>query len=149
MRKCVFASAGRSDRTFRTQDCYLTVRLTEDKIRADLVENQQVAALARKLGSAQIQQRLSLAWGFRGEADQDLARVSSGLNKAGEYVDGLDQRQLQTAIRRLLDLGLTGGSGREVGWRRHVSHCSSVRSSGAPWSALCMSFVALKNSSRP
>jgi hypothetical protein len=31
----------------------------------------------------------------------------------------------------------------------HVAHCSSVRSSGCPWSALCMSFVALKNSSRP
>src|SRR6478672_5086640 len=120
MRKCVFASAGRSDRTVSTQNCYLTVRLTEDKIRADLVENQQVAALARKLGSAQIQQRLSLAWGFRGEADQDLARVCSGLNKAGEYVDGLDQRQLQTIVGRFLDLGLTGRGGREIGWgRRH------------------------------
>ena len=31
----------------------------------------------------------------------------------------------------------------------HVAHCSSLRSSGAPWSALCISLVALKNSSRP
>ena len=30
-----------------------------------------------------------------------------------------------------------------------VAHCSSVRSCGLPCSALCMSFVALKNSSRP
>ena len=30
-----------------------------------------------------------------------------------------------------------------------VAHCSSVRSCGLPWSALCISFVALKNSSRP
>ena len=30
-----------------------------------------------------------------------------------------------------------------------VAHCSSVRSCGLPWSALCMSFVELKNSSRP
>ena len=30
-----------------------------------------------------------------------------------------------------------------------VAHCSSVRSCGLPWSALCMSLVALKNSSRP
>ena len=30
-----------------------------------------------------------------------------------------------------------------------VAHCSSVRSCGLPWSALCMIFVALKNSSRP
>ena len=31
----------------------------------------------------------------------------------------------------------------------HVAHWSSVRSCGLPWSALCMIFVALKNSSRP
>ncbi len=30
-----------------------------------------------------------------------------------------------------------------------VAHCSSVRSCGWPWSALCISFVELKNSSRP
>ena len=30
-----------------------------------------------------------------------------------------------------------------------VSHCSSVRSCGLPWSALCITLVALKNSSRP
>ena len=30
-----------------------------------------------------------------------------------------------------------------------VAHCSSVRSCGLPCSALCMSLVALKNSSRP
>ena len=30
-----------------------------------------------------------------------------------------------------------------------VAHCSSVRSCGFPCSALCISFVALKNSSRP
>ena len=30
-----------------------------------------------------------------------------------------------------------------------VAHCSSVRSCGLPCSALCISFVALKNSSRP
>ena len=30
-----------------------------------------------------------------------------------------------------------------------VAHCSSVRSCGLPWRALCMSFVELKNSSRP
>ena len=33
--------------------------------------------------------------------------------------------------------------------RSQVAHCSSSRSCGAPWSALCMSLVALKNSSRP
>jgi hypothetical protein len=31
----------------------------------------------------------------------------------------------------------------------HVAHWSSVRSCGLPCSALCMIFVALKNSSRP
>ena len=31
----------------------------------------------------------------------------------------------------------------------HVAHCSSVRSCGLPCSALCISLVALKNSSRP
>ena len=31
----------------------------------------------------------------------------------------------------------------------HVAHCSSSRSCGLPWRALCISFVALKNSSRP
>jgi hypothetical protein len=31
----------------------------------------------------------------------------------------------------------------------HVAHSCSVRSCGFPWSALCISFVALKNSSRP
>ena len=30
-----------------------------------------------------------------------------------------------------------------------VAHCSSVRSCGLPCSALCISLVALKNSSRP
>ena len=33
-------------------------------------------------------------------------------------------------------------------WRQ-VSHSCSVRSCGAPWSALCISLVELKNSSRP
>ena len=31
----------------------------------------------------------------------------------------------------------------------HVAHCSSVRSCGLPCRALCISLVALKNSSRP
>ena len=34
-------------------------------------------------------------------------------------------------------------------YSRQVSHCSSVRSCSEPWSALCITLVALKNSSRP
>src|SRR5687768_17401498 len=120
MRKRVFASGEWPGCTLRGQQSDLTVRSAKDQIVADLVENQQVAAFTRQLGTAQVEQCLSGTRSLRCKADQDLTGVGPRRHETGEYVGGLHQPQRKIAVGRLLDLALTGAGRCEVGGcRRH------------------------------
>ena len=98
MRKRVFASGERPGRALRGQQGDLAFGLAEDEIVADLIEYQQVATLARELGTAQVEQCLCATRSLRCKAHQDLARVGPGRHETGEHVGGLYQPQLETPV---------------------------------------------------
>src|SRR3954451_4321472 len=101
------------------QDHGLVVARPEDRATADVVDHEEVAALAGELGPGQVEHGARVVAGLGSEADHDLAGTQPVVGEPGQDVGGLGQLDgRRGAVWRLLDLRLAGGHRTEVGGRR-------------------------------
>src|SRR5215211_952777 len=128
MRERVLAPGQRPADAIGRHQCYLAVRLTEDPARADLVEDEQIAALPLQFCPAQIDQTVLGIRCFRGKAHQQLPLIGACGCQAGEDVGALHQLELQARIVGLLDLGSARPRRGEVGGCRSHHHHVSILS---------------------
>ena len=80
------------------QDHGLVVGGAEHRSPADVVDDEQVAALAGELGAGVVEHRAGLVAGLGGEADHDLPGPGAVAGELGEDVGGLGQ--LERRARR-------------------------------------------------
>src|SRR6478609_7312067 len=101
------------------QDDRLVVGAAEDRSPADVVDDEEVAALAGQLGAPEVEHRAGGVAGLGGEAHDDGVLAGPVVGYLGEDVGVLRQLDGRRGpVVRLLDLGLADRRGPEVGGRR-------------------------------